>query len=72
LQPIIDSKSSKIKEWKRSFDERWLIISIGIPISGDLNLIKVKNLEILEPREWNKIILIDIHFGNYKEINSPY
>jgi hypothetical protein len=33
---------------------------------------KVKNLEILEPREWNKIILIDIPFGDYKEINSPY
>jgi hypothetical protein len=72
LQPIIDSKSSKIKEWKRSFDKRWLIISIGISISGDLNLNKIKNLEILEPREWNKIILIDIPFGDYKEFNSPY
>lgn len=68
--PIIKVKTEKIKIWNETFDQKWLVISTGLSSSGDVSLRHIKDTEKLKSAYWDKIIIIDIIFADYVEINS--
>ncbi|MFQ3182469.1 MAG: hypothetical protein ACI9Z4_002081 [Polaribacter sp.] len=70
IQPIIEAKTNKIEKWRDKYNEKWLLISIGLSRFRDLNL---KSLDLsgdLKNNIWNKIILIDIYHSKYIDINA--
>ncbi|SDG39480.1 hypothetical protein [Psychroflexus sediminis] len=68
--PIIKAKTEKIKKWNETYDRKWLVISTGLSSSGDVSLRHIRNIEKLKSAYWDKIIIIDINFADYVEINS--
>jgi len=68
--PIIEAKTELIKKWNGTYNHKWLVISIGLSRSGDITISRIKDLEKLKSKYWDKIILIDIHFADYVEINA--
>lgn len=68
--PIIDAKTEKIKKWNKTYDQKWLVISTGLSSSGDVPIRHIKDTEKLKSAYWDKIIIIDINFGDYVEIIS--
>ena len=52
------------------YDEKWLIISVGLSRSGDINLERLVLSEETGLKKWDKIVLIDIHFSKYLDINA--
>jgi hypothetical protein len=70
IKPIIESKTNKIEKWRGEYNEKWLLISIGLSRSGDLNLKRLDLSVDLKNNIWNKIILIDIHHSEYIDINA--
>jgi hypothetical protein len=70
FKPIIAAKTKKQKNWNDSYDCKWLLISIGLSRSGEINLKEIEHLQELRSAYWDKIILIDINFADYIEINA--
>lgn len=70
IEPIIESKSKKVEKWTGTYDKKWLVISIGLSRTGDMNLKRLNLSESLKSDIWDKIILIDIHFSEYLDINA--
>ncbi|MBZ9651647.1 hypothetical protein [Psychroflexus montanilacus] len=68
--PIIKVKTEKIQKWNDTYDQKWLLISTGLSSSGDVSLRHIKDTEKLKSAYWDKIIIIDIIFADYVEINS--
>lgn len=70
IKSIIEAKTEIMDTWKGGYDEKWLLISVGLSRSGDLNLKKLKLSSELNCNDWNKIILIDVRFSEYLDINA--
>lgn len=70
LEQIIEVKTGLSKKWNNRYKYKWLIISFGVSISGDVRFDLIKDLDKVKDNYWDKIVLIDINFGNYKEINA--
>jgi hypothetical protein len=70
FKPIIVAKTNKMKKWNGIYDYKWLIISTGLSRSGEITVGRIKHLENLKSAFWDKIILIDIHFADYIEIDA--
>ena len=70
LTPIIKSKDKLQENWTNNYDEKLLIISVGLSRSGDINLERLVLSEETGLKKWDKIVLIDIHFSKYLEINA--
>lgn len=70
FQSIIKSKSDRSKNWDGDYEQRWLLISIGLSRSGDVTIKRIKNLKNLNLNNWDKVILIDVNFSDYVEINA--
>jgi hypothetical protein len=70
FEPIIESKSTLLQNWKGNYAQNWLLISVGLSRSGDVTLNKIKDLKKLNTKNWDKVILIDVSFNDYVEINA--
>ena len=70
IDPIIKEKTKLLKRWNQKFNQKWLIISIGLSMSSDLNIDDFEKSDNIKLDEWDKIILLDIHFSKYVEINA--
>ena len=70
IDTIIKEKTKLLKRWNQKFNQKWLIISIGLSMSSYLNIDDFEKSDSLKLDEWDKIILLDIHFSKYVEINA--
>jgi hypothetical protein len=70
IKPIIDSKTKKSTQWTNSFDHLWLLISVGLSRSTDLDLRKIRLSKELLGEVWGKIALVDVPLENFVEIDA--
>lgn len=70
IKPIIESKTDKAAHWTKSFDQLWLLISVGLSRSTDLDLRSIRLSQDLLGEPWDKIALIDVALEKFIEIDA--